>query len=287
MRIATLGSGSRGNATFLEAGGTRVLVDAGFSGREIESRLGRLGIEADSIEAIVVTHEHGDHTRGIGVFARRFGTPLYLTSGTQTACASLLRGGEEVRSYTPGRPFALGALEFHPFLTVHDAVDPVAVTVVGQECRTRVGIATDLGRPTAGIRHALAGCHFLILEANHDEGRLRSSAYPPAVQARIASSHGHLSNHAAARFAVELLHPELLGVRLAHLSAECNDPATALEVVGSALRDAGYSGFLDVALQDDPSPLLDLAKLRRELGRGPGRDLGRELGGGWPLGQTV
>lgn len=266
MNIATLGSGSRGNATYLEADGTRVLVDAGFSGKQIEQRLGQLGVDAASIDAVVVTHEHGDHTRGIGIFARRFGTPLYLTPGTRAACAPLLQGKEEIRSYVPGHPFELGALSFHPFLTAHDAVDPVALSVIATACGTRVGIATDLGRPTAGIRHALAGSHFLILEANHDEVRLRTGPYPPSVQARIASSHGHLSNHAAAQFALELLHPGLAGVRLAHLSAECNDPETALGVVGAALRGAGFMGYLDVAPQDEPTPLIDLRALRERFG---------------------
>jgi phosphoribosyl 1,2-cyclic phosphodiesterase len=142
----------------------------------------------------------------------------------------------------------------------------VAVTVAGRGCGTRVGIATDLGRPTAGIRHSLAGCDFLVLEANHDEGLLRSGPYPPSVQARIASSHGHLSNHAAAAFASELLHPRLAGVLLAHLSGECNRPELALAVVGRALGKAGYKGYLGVARQDEPTPWLEIEELRLRLG---------------------
>jgi phosphoribosyl 1,2-cyclic phosphodiesterase len=261
-----LGSGSRGNATLVVHGRTAVLVDAGFSGRQLALRMRRIGVEPEAIDAIVLTHEHGDHTRGAGVFARRYGTPIYLTEATRGACSSLFRGGEDLRSYVPGRAFGIGEVRVDPFLTVHDAVDPVAVTVRGMTCGTRVGVATDLGRPTAAIRHSLAECDFLILEANHDESLLRTGPYPPSVQARIASSHGHLSNHAAARFVRELLHPRLAGVLLAHLSAECNRPELALEVVGGELRRAGWRGWLEVARQDEPTPLVDIHELRNRLG---------------------
>lgn len=267
MKLAMLGSGSRGNATYLETDDTRLLVDAGFSGRQLASRLERLGVDPDSIDALLVTHEHGDHTRGAGIFARRHGTPVYLTSGTRAATATLFRGTERVVEYAVGHPFHIGSFRVEPFLTVHDAVDPVAVTLTSSHCGTRVGVATDLGRPTAGVRHALAGCHFLILEANHDEGLLRAGPYPASVQQRIASSHGHLSNHAAARFLAELLHPGLAGVLLAHLSAECNAPDRAMEVVGQVLRDAKWEGWLGVADQEAPTELLDLLRLRRTSGQ--------------------
>jgi len=267
MKLAMLGSGSRGNATYLEASGTRVLVDAGFSGRQLAARLEILGVEPESLDALVVTHEHGDHTRGAGVFARRYGTPIYLTPATREATSALFRGTERVEEYSAGRPFEIGAFRFEPFLTVHDAVDPIAVTVTSTTCGTRVGVATDLGRPSAGVRHALSGCHFLILEANHDEGLLRIGPYPPSVQQRIASSHGHLSNHAAARFLSELVHPELAGVLLAHLSASCNDPERARAVVGAVLEDAKWKGWLGVASQEVPTELLDLLDLRAAAGR--------------------
>ncbi|TVR57812.1 MAG: MBL fold metallo-hydrolase [Gemmatimonadales bacterium] len=268
MKVAMLGSGSRGNATILVGEETRILVDAGFSARQMARRLEVLGIEPESLDAIVVTHDHGDHTRGIGVWARRYGTPVYLTEPTRAVCAGLFRGREEVRSYQAGRPFRIGEFRVDPFLTVHDAADPVAVTVYREGCGTRVGIATDLGRPTAGIRHSLAGCDFLILEANHDERMLRSGPYPVSVQARIASSHGHLSNHAAADFARELLHPRLAGILLAHLSAECNRPELALDVVGGVLRKKGYQGYLAAAGQDEPTELLVIEELRERYGPG-------------------
>lgn len=266
MKVAVLGSGSSGNATLVHAGNTRILVDAGFSARELERRLRGLGVEPEAVEAILVTHDHGDHTRGMGVFARRHGTPLYLTDRTREACAKLFRGEEEVRSYRVGRPFLVGDVRVEPFLTVHDAADPVGVALVDECTGLRLGVATDLGRPTAQIRHALERCDLLILEANHDEVLLATSPYPWSVKRRIGSSHGHLSNQAAARFAVELLHPRLAGVVLAHLSNECNRAELALGVVGKALRDAGWTGFLEVARQDASTGWLDVEELRYRLG---------------------
>lgn len=266
MRFAVLGSGSGGNSTLVEAGGTRILVDAGFSARDLARRLEGLDVEPDSLSGIVVTHDHGDHTRGIGVWARRHGTPLYLTERTRLACRRLLRGGETVRTYDPTRSFEVDGLRVEPFLTVHDAADPVGLAVTDLASLFRIGFATDLGRPTAQIRHALSGCHALVLEANHDDVLLQQAPYPWSVKARIRSSHGHLSNEAAARFALELVHPHLVAIVLAHLSSESNHPELARDVVGRALRGAGWRGHLAVAEQDRPTGPLDLAELQRRSG---------------------
>lgn len=265
MRFAVLGSGSRGNAILVAAGNTRVLVDAGFSAKSMADRLGVLGVLPEEIDGIVVTHDHGDHTRGVGVFARRHGTPVFLTDRTREGCGGLFRGGEELRPYRAGFPFSIGALRVEPFLTAHDARDPVAVALVDHETGLKLGVATDLGRPTSQVRHALAKSDVLVLEANHDLGLLHQSSYPSSVRSRIGSSHGHLSNEAAAQLAVELLHPRLAGVILAHISAECNRPELAESVVGGALRKSGYRGLLQTAEQDIPTAMLDVGELRRRL----------------------
>ncbi|HET9948966.1 MAG TPA: MBL fold metallo-hydrolase [Longimicrobiales bacterium] len=266
MKVAVLGSGSAGNSVLVCAGETCVLVDAGFSARSLEERLARLDVPPGRVRAIVVTHDHRDHTRGMGVFARRHGAVLHMTARTREACSDLLNGEERVVEYRPGRPFSLGGLRVHPFLTVHDAADPVGVALEDEGPGIRLGIATDLGRPTAQIRHALSACDLLVLEANHDEVLLHTGPYPVSVKRRIASSHGHLSNQAAARLAIDLLHPGLAAVVLAHLSAECNRPQLAELVVGQALRSAGWKGHLEVAHQDRPTSLLDLERLRRLCG---------------------
>lgn len=266
MKVAVLGSGSRGNSLLVWAGNTRVLVDAGFSARRVAERLQAVGVTPESIDGIVVTHEHGDHTSGIGVYARRHGTTLHLTSPTRAACAKLFRGDEEILEYQPGRPFLIGDVRVEPFVTVHDAADPVGVALIDECTGLKVGIATDLGRPTLQIRHALAGCNLLILEANHDEIMLHMSHYPSSVKQRISSSHGHLSNQAAARLVTELLHSGLAGIVLAHLSRDCNSPDIARKVVGNALDKAGWIGHLEVAPQDGPTALLDIERMRYETG---------------------
>jgi phosphoribosyl 1,2-cyclic phosphodiesterase len=252
MRVTVLGSGSGGNATLVEAGDVRLLIDAGFSGRDLERRMREVGVDPASVNAILITHDHGDHTRGMGILARRFGTPLYLTAKTKVACTALLNGSEDVREYTSSAPVRFGALEVRPFLTVHDAADPVAVTVRDTETGAKLGIATDLGRPTAAVRTELSGCHMLVLEANHDDARLWLGPYPWSVKQRIASSHGHLSNRAAAELARELHHDGLAHVVLAHLSEHCNDGALASDVIGAALSRVRYRGTLKVAGQAGP-----------------------------------
>ncbi len=258
-----LGSGSRGNATLVCTDSTHILVDAGLSGRELGKRLHAVGIAPDRISAIVLTHEHGDHTRGAGVFARAHGTPLYMTAGTRDACRRLLRGHETVHICRPGYHLLLGDLRIEPFITVHDAADPVAVAVVDTAADIRLGIATDLGRPTAQVRHALRGCDALVIESNHDEAMLWAADYPASVKSRIASSHGHLSNRAAAGFALDLVNPSLSVVVLAHLSEESNTPALARSVMSRALERKGFAGELLVAERENPTPLIDLAELRR------------------------
>lgn len=267
MKVAVLGSGSGGNSVLVCAEDTNLLVDAGFSGRSLETRLEALGVPPDEIHGIVVTHDHTDHTRGMGVFARRHGTPLYLTDGTRRTCGKLLRGSERIVSYRAGRAFHVGSLRVEPFITIHDAVDPVGVAISDPRSGIRLGVATDLGRPNAHIRHALTACDILVLEANHDEALLHQSLYPASVKRRITSSHGHLSNQAAARLVTELLHPRLVCVVLAHLSREANDPELARNVVTAALDAAGWEGHLEVACQDRPTCMLDVGRLH--LTHGP------------------
>jgi phosphoribosyl 1,2-cyclic phosphodiesterase len=266
LKVTVLGSGSRGNAVLIESDGVRLLVDAGFSGRDLERRLHAVEVDPGSITALLVTHDHGDHTRGMGVAARRWGLPLYLTDLTRNVCASLLDGTEDVRRYGSDAPVEIAGLVVTPFLTVHDAIDPVAVTVTERSTGEKLGIATDLGRATASVRHALQGCDVLVLESNHDEILLRESPYPWSVKARIGGSHGHLSNRAAAELARELYHDGLCAVVLAHLSEQANDPGLAHEVVGAALGRR-YRGTLAVASQEHPLEPIDVS--RRRLARLP------------------
>ncbi|MGQ0814342.1 MAG: MBL fold metallo-hydrolase [Gemmatimonadota bacterium] len=264
MNVTVLGSGSEGNATLVESNGVAVLIDAGFSGRDLEQRLELVGVPASALAGVVITHDHGDHTRGMGVLARRFGVQLFLTEKTHVACAALLNGSEAVRRYASSEPFRIGPFEIQPFLTVHDAADPVAIAVTHVENGCKMGVATDLGRPTASVRAALRGCHVLVLEANHDEAMLWNGPYPWSVKQRIASSHGHLSNRAAADLARELHHPRLSAIVLAHLSVHCNTGDLARVSLERVLTKIGYSGSVTVAMQDKPMPSIDVMAMRRK-----------------------
>lgn len=263
MRVTVLGSGSEGNSTLVEANGVSLLIDAGFSGRDIENRLRSIGVDAKGLDGIFITHDHADHTRGMGVLARRFGLPIYLTDKTRLACRRLLDGSETVRAYSSSTPVRVGDLEVLPFLTVHDAADPIAITVTHLPTGSKLGVATDLGRPTATVRAALHDSHYLVLEANHDDALLWRGPYPWSVKQRIASSHGHLSNRAAAELLRELYHPGLTGVVLAHLSQHCNDAGLARDVIAATLDRLSYGGLLEVARQDVPLDPVDLPTLRR------------------------
>jgi phosphoribosyl 1,2-cyclic phosphodiesterase len=265
FRVHVLGSGSRGNSILLETSETCILVDAGFSGRQIERRLAAIEKPPESVSALVITHEHRDHTQGMGIFARRWGTPIYIAEATARSCSALLNGGERLHHYRAGKPVDLGDLRLEPFLTCHDAIDPIGITICQRTSGLKVGIATDLGTPTLSVRHALQRCDLLVLEANHDDLMLRTGPYPWSVKSRIAGRHGHLSNRTAAQLGVELLHPELAAIVLAHLSQECNDPALAEEVVGEALQRKRYDGPLYVAAQDEPLAGLDVAALAAEV----------------------
>lgn len=248
--LYVLGSGSRGNCVAVESEGVAVLVDAGFSAREVERRAGAAGLALERVAAIVLTHEHGDHACGAARLARRLGAPVLTAPGTWARLAGEMGDAHH-------RPIGLcGRVEVGPFQvsacpTSHDAAEPLAVALHSTDGAS-IGIAYDLGRPTAAVRYLLRNLTAIVLEANHDEVQLRTSGYPPVVQRRIAGSGGHLSNRAAAELLVELHHPGLGVVVLAHLSRQCNTAAEARAAVGPALRRAGFGGTLHVADQDAP-----------------------------------
>jgi phosphoribosyl 1,2-cyclic phosphodiesterase len=248
--LYVLGSGSRGNCCAVEHEGTAILIDAGFSPKEIERRAETAGLALGSVGAILLTHEHGDHTRGAARLARRLGVPVVTAPGTWTRLAPRMRQAEH-------RPLGLCAgAEIGPFTvtacpTSHDAAEPLAIALE-TGAGIRIGVAYDLGRPTAAVRYLLRNLTAIVLEANHDDVLLRSSQYPPVVQRRIAGSSGHLSNRAAAELLTEVHHPGLGVVVLAHLSRQCNTAESARGTVAPALRRAGFGGTLHVADQDAP-----------------------------------
>ena len=238
-----------------------LLLDAGFSAREIERRAESSGLELGRVAAIVLTHEHGDHASGAPRLARRLRIPVLTAPGTWDRLAPRMR---EATHHGLGLQ---SAIEVGPFRvqgcpTSHDAAEPMALAVRTAD-GTGLGVAYDLGRATSAVRYLLRELTALVLEANHDEVALRTSGYPPVVQRRIAGSGGHLSNRAAADLLAELHHPGLAVVVLAHLSQRCNTAEDARATVAPALRRAGFGGELHVAAQDVPLPPIDVAMPER------------------------
>lgn len=251
MRLHLLASGSAGNCLFVEAGGTRILIDCGISGAEAARRLEKVGSHPEAVEAIVVSHEHSDHLQGVGVLARRYGLPVYLTAGTQGACNGQLGSPVEVRPFVPGREFTIGDLMIRPFSIPHDAAEPVAFTL--HHGGVKAGVATDLGFSTALARQHLSGSHLLVLESNHDPEMLARSSYPWELKRRIRGRSGHLSNRDAARLLEGVLHDGLETVALAHLSEKNNCPELALKEAGVVLEKyrLGERVTVEVAGQND------------------------------------
>ncbi|WJW76206.1 MBL fold metallo-hydrolase [Thiohalobacter sp. IOR34] len=244
MRFASLGSGSRGNATLIEAGDTCLLVDCGFSVAETRRRLERLGSGLDRLSAILVTHEHGDHLRGVAPLARRLGIPLWMTDGT----AAVARDTEVpvLRRFNSHRPFTIGDIRIEPFPVPHDAREPCQFVFGDGACR--LGLLTDTGSATDHIVRSLAGCDALILECNHDERMLAEGPYPPLLKQRVSGRYGHLSNAQAADLLGRLDAGRLQHLIAAHLSEKNNRPALAVEALAGTLDCE--AGWIQVADQD-------------------------------------
>lgn len=245
ISLCVLASGSKGNAVYVSDGNTSLLIDAGLSGKEIERRLASADLCPTSLDAILVTHEHSDHIKGVGVLSRRYHLPVYITAATLNAAPQIGKL-HEVRSIQGGKTFSFNGFDVHPFSLSHDAIDPVGFTI--QQNGTKIGIATDLGIATGVVKAHLKGSSLLVLEANHDPDLLLNGPYPWPLKQRIKSRSGHLSNDDAKCLLEEIQHSELQHVVLAHLSDENNTPEAAHQTVQTALDQCGAK--LTVARQD-------------------------------------
>ena len=248
ISLYSLGSGSGGNAFVVDGPDGALLLDAGFSAKELSRRALAVGLDLGRLRALVVTHEHGDHSSGALRLAGRLGIPVVATEGTLRALALPTEAARiPIRSASVAE---IGPFSLESCRTLHDAAEPTALAV---ECHgVRIALAYDFGRPTMGLRHLLRGCDAIVLESNYDEVMLRTSDYPPSVQHRIAGSGGHLSNRAAAELLAEVWHRDLAVVVLAHLSRQCNAPDVAHSTVRDVLARRGFRGTIAVAGQDAP-----------------------------------
>ncbi len=257
IRLVMLGSGSAGNATCIEGGDARILVDAGFSCRELTARLRGAGIEPQRLDAILITHEHADHARGAALFSRTYQVPVYCTSETFDAAHLDRQGVLAHNAVEAGRPFGIGGLTLNPFQVPHDAVNTVGYTV---ECEgRRIGYATDLGHSPEAVRRGLRDVDLLVIESNHDVEMLRSGPYPEVVKQRVLGRHGHLDNETAADLACEVASGRTRRVVLAHLSRTNNRPDLAVAATRLGFERQGRRPpLLHAAEQFAPSPWFEV-----------------------------
>ena len=262
MKFCVLGSGSKGNATYVTSGETSILVDAGMSGIELQKRLASIGVDLSSIDAILVTHEHNDHVQGVGVISRRIKIPVYANPGTFSGAAKIVNKLFSYNEFETGSSFHLRNLEIHPFSISHDTEDPVGFRI--SDSKVSFGYCTDTGKISQLMLQRLKSCQGLVLESNHDIEMLQAGTYPPYLKQRIRSSQGHLDNIEASTFLKELLHEKLKHVVLAHLSEENNHPEIAYKAALKVLNENScYNGMslgLSVARQECAGEVICLSE---------------------------
>lgn len=249
LTFCPLFSGSSGNAIYMAAKDTRILIDAGLPGRTVENALKQIGVAPDTLSAIVVTHEHSDHTRGVGILSRKYHIPVYANERTFNAMARQV-GEIEPRNrrfFQTGEDFYIGDLDLCPFSIPHDAAEPVGYRVYAGG--RSAAVATDMGFMRKNVFQTLAGTDVLLLESNHDPELLRQNPhYSAYLKQRILSSHGHLSNEASARALLELYGTGVRQVLLGHLSGENNTPELAMNTALEALERAGVTVNEEIGL---------------------------------------
>lgn len=257
VRVTPLGSGSSGNATLVEFGGTRLLVDAGLSARELGRRLEAVAVPPQSVAAILLSHEHQDHARGASRLSLRHRVPVLAAWETLQAMGLPPTEFAAFHPFEPGTRFEIDGVEVDPFPVPHDAACPVGFVLRGEG--TRVAVLTDVGHATTLVLERLRGCHAVVIEANHDEKMLRDGPYPWALKQRIGGRMGHLSNEETADLLELALDDGCRAVVLAHLSERNNDPALARRTVATALSRAGRKRFeMRIAERTCPTPAVVL-----------------------------
>ncbi len=262
MNLCSIASGSSGNCTFVGSEHTKLLVDAGVSGKKIEYGLSSIDVSPDEIQGILITHEHADHICGLGVLTRRYHIPIYGTAETINSILKMKNVGrisEELLNYVvPDTSFQINDIKVEPFSTSHDASNPVCYTF--QADGHKVGMATDLGKYDDYIISKLTGSEILLLEANHDVNMLMVGGYPYYLKQRILGDRGHLSNENSAKLICKLFHDKLKYITLAHLSKENNYEELAYETVrvelNQYMEDRNTEQLLSVAKRDMASELL-------------------------------
>lgn len=265
INFCSLASGSSGNCQYIASGGTRLLLDAGLSGKYIKAALENIDVNADTIDGILVTHEHSDHIKGVGILMRRHKMPLYVTEKTWEAMNTKIGkiDPDMVNIIDNGASFAIKDIVVTPYEISHDAADPVGYTFKDET--SKIGIVTDLGVVTESVLEAVRDCDLLMLEANHDEEMLKMGSYPYYLKRRILSEIGHLSNDVAGEIATEVIkNGSVSNILLGHISKENNFPELAYETVKGVLAanqiEVGVDVNVDMTYRDRISRLYKITK---------------------------
>lgn len=251
LELLFLGSGSSGNATVIKYDDTAILLDCGFSGKEISRRASSLDFDLDQVQFVLITHEHQDHVKGLAGVARRENRHVYCTEKTSKAIYFGKRPKAEKHILVPGAIYEMGAIEVSAFRTSHDARDPVGF-IFHLPDGSRLGFATDTGVATAEALQALKDCEFLAIEANHDVTMLKNGPYPWYLKQRILSERGHMSNDATVELLGRIANGQLKHLFALHLSRTNNTPAKAKKALQQGMDELGIQAGLSVIGQNEP-----------------------------------
>ncbi len=243
-----LSSGSKGNSIFVGSKTTRVLIDAGISFSALKERLSQINVDIQTIQAVLITHEHTDHIQGLSVLCKHLNIPILANAETAKGICAITGTRPRFKIFTTGEPFVFGDLEVRPFGIPHDTLEPVAFTIkVGG---LKLGFCADIGHVTSLVKKELELCDYLYLEANHQPSMVHASPRPQVYKERVLSRQGHLSNEECAALLGVIAHANLKHVHLAHLSSECNSQELAFKIVKEALDRMQSQADLSIAYQD-------------------------------------
>lgn len=249
IRFCSLSSGSSGNCQYIETDNTKILIDAGLSGKRIETLLSSIGVCPTTLDGIFVTHEHIDHSKGVGIFSRRYNLPIYANSNTWIGMSKIIGEVKEnnTKVFISEKDININDLTIHPFKTSHDALEPVGYNIFYK--KTKISIMTDTGWVNDNMKNKIKDSHLYFIESNHDVKMLREGSYPWPLKQRIMSTKGHLSNDDAGMILADVLRGNREIVLLAHLSQDNNRPEVAQETVRNSILSQGIDVDRDIRLE--------------------------------------
>lgn len=258
IKFCNLYSGSSGNSTFIESDNTKILIDAGVSCQKISKALASIDVELDEINAILITHEHIDHTKGLTTISKKFNTPIYATPKTWSQMESLNVNSSCKYLFNAGSTFSIGDLQIHSFSIPHDAIDPCGFSVICD--RKKVTVATDIGHIEESLISEMAGSDILLIESNYDNDTLLCGSYPYFLKKRISSDVGHLSNETTGKLVKRLYESGVNKFVLGHLSKENNFPELAYQTVLNEINSSNIKTpfQLSVANRDNIDEVIEL-----------------------------